>query len=203
MGAQVFDTDALGHRAKAQEILRAAVLRDPQSSDAHFILGPALNLLPTLPEAMEHLARAIEIQPSNASAHAQIGNGLIRLGRVAEGLEHVRYAMRLSPRDPIMPVWLEFAGNAELELKNYSGAIENFKRSTVLNPGYSRAWAGLVAANALAGHDSEAQSYAEKLKTFSPNASGDALVRQYGRHDSSRLREGLRLALALPGSSGQ
>ena len=143
MGAQVFDTNSLGHRAKAEQTLRDAVRRDPQSSDAHFYLGLALNLLPTLPEALEQFARAIEIEPSHASAHAQIGNGLIRSGRVAEGLEHVRYAMRLSPRDPIMPVWLEFAGNAELELKNFPEAIELFRRSTALNPGYPRSWAGL------------------------------------------------------------
>jgi len=203
MGAQVFDTDSLGHRAKAQQILREAIARDPQSSDAHFYLGLALNLLPTLPEALELLARAIEIEPSNASAHAQIGNGFIRSGRVAEGLEHVRYAMRLSPRDPVMPVWLEFAGNAELELKDYAAAIEYFRRSTEINPGYPRSWAGLVAAQALAGHEEEARHYAEKLKAFSPDLTADGLIKQYGRHDTSRLREGLRLALAVPADSGQ
>jgi TolB-like protein/Tfp pilus assembly protein PilF len=203
MGAQVFDTDSHGHRAKAQQILREAIARDPQSSDAHFYLGLALNLLPTLPEALEHLARAIEIEPSNASAHAQIGNSLIRSERVAEGLEHVRYAMRLSPRDPIMPVWLEFAGNAELELKDYRSAIDYFRRSTEINPGYPRGWAGLVAAHALAGHEEEAHRCAEKLMEFSPNLTADGLVKQYGRHDASRLHEGLRLALAVPADSGQ
>jgi TolB-like protein/DNA-binding SARP family transcriptional activator/Tfp pilus assembly protein PilF len=196
MGAQVFDTNSLGHRAKAEQILREAIRRDPQSSDAHFYLGLALNRLPTLPEALEHFARAIEIEPSHASAHAQIGNGLIRSGRVAEGLEHVRYAMRLSPRDPIMPVWLEFAGNAELELKNFPEAIALFRRSAALNPGYPRSWAGLVAAYALAGHDEEARESAKRLKTFSPNLSEDGLVKQYGRHDTSLLAAGLRLALA-------
>jgi TolB-like protein/DNA-binding SARP family transcriptional activator/Tfp pilus assembly protein PilF len=203
MGAQVFDTDSLGHRAEAQQILRDVIARDPQSSDAHFYLGLALDLPPTLPEALAQLARAIEIEPSNASAHAQIGNGLIRSGRVAEGLEHVRYAMRLSPRDPIMPVWLEFAGNAELELKDFSAAIDCFRRSTEINPGYPRGWAGLVAAHALAGHQDEARRYAEKLMSFSPDLTADGLVKQYGRHDSSRLREGLRLALAVPAESVQ
>ena len=111
--------------------------------------------------------------------------------------------MRLSPRDPIMPVWLEFAGNAELELRNYPAAIVNFSRAVALNPGYPRSWAGLVAAHALAGHDSETRSFSEKLRALSPNLSADALVRQYGRHDGSRLREGLRLAFALDAGSGQ
>ena len=200
MGAQVLDTDSLAHRAKAQEILRQVLNRDPNSSQAHFYLALALNGLPTLPEALEHLERAIKIDPSDASAHAQIGNGLIRSGRPAEGLEHVRYAMRLSPRDPIMPVWLEFAGNGELELSNYPEAIAMFHRSIALNSGYPRSWAGLAAAYALAGSPDDAQRVADKLKTFAPNLGNEALARQFGRHEGSRLREGLVLAFAVPPS---
>ena len=200
MGAQVLDTDASGHRVKAEEILRQVLNRDPNSSQAHFYLALALNRLPTLPEALEHLERAIKIDPSDASAHAQIGNGMIRSGRPAEGLEHVHYAMRLSPRDPVMPVWLEFAGNGELELNNYPTAIAMFQRSTALNAGYPRSWAGLAAAYALAGSPDDAHRVAEKLKTFAPNLDNQALARQFGRHDGSRLREGLALAFALPPS---
>jgi tetratricopeptide (TPR) repeat protein len=200
MGAQVFDADARGHRAKAEEILRQVLNRDPSSSPAHFYLALALNVLPTLPEALEHLERAIKIDPSDASAHAQIGNGLIRSGRPAEGLGHVRYAMRLSPRDPIMPVWLEFAGNGELELNNYPEAIAMFQRSIALNAGYPRSWAGLAAAYALTGSPDEAHRVAEKLKTFAPNLGNEALALQFGRHDGSKLREGLVLAFALPPS---
>ena len=200
MGAQVLDTDARGHRAKAEETLRQVLNRDPNSSQAHFYLALALNRLPTLPEALEHLERAIKIDPSDASAHAQIGNGLIRSGRPAEGLGHVRYAMRLSPRDPIMPVWLEFAGNGELELNNYPEAIAMFQRSIALNAGYPRSWAGLAAAYALTGSPDEAHRVAEKLKTFAPNLGNAALALQFGRHDGSKLREGLVLAFALPPS---
>jgi TolB-like protein/Tfp pilus assembly protein PilF len=203
IGALALDTESDVHRAKALEILRAALQRDPQSSTAYFYIGLALNSHATLPQSIEATRRAIELNPSHPSAYAHLGHGLSRMGRPAEGLEYIRYAMRLSPRDPTMAVYLEMAGNAELELQHYDEAIENFHRATVLKPGYPRAWAGLVAANALAGHDSEVRGYAEKLKTFSPNASGDALVQRYGRHDNSRLREGLRLALAPPGSSGQ
>jgi DNA-binding SARP family transcriptional activator/TolB-like protein/tetratricopeptide (TPR) repeat protein len=197
MGAQVLDTDSADHRIKAQEILRRVLNRDPNSSQAHFFLALALNQLPTLPEALEHLEYAIKIDPSDASAHAQIGNGLIRSGRPAEGRDRVHYAMLLSPRDPAMPVWLEFAGNAELELNNYSEAAATFQRSIALNPGYPRSWAGLVAAHALAGRQEEARRLAEKLKTFAPDLNEDALTSHFGRHEGSRVREGLRLALAL------
>jgi DNA-binding SARP family transcriptional activator/TolB-like protein/Flp pilus assembly protein TadD len=196
MGAQVLDTDSLGHRAKAEEILRQVLQRAPDSSVAHFYLGLALNRLPTLPEALTHLEEAIRIDPSDSSAHAQIGNALIRSDRPLEGLEHVRYAMRLSPRDPVMPVWLEFAGNGELELKNYSEAITLFERAIALSPGYPRGWAGLVAAQALAGNMEEAHRVAVKLRSFAPTLDNDELLKQFGRHDSSKLHDGLTLAFA-------
>jgi DNA-binding SARP family transcriptional activator/TolB-like protein/tetratricopeptide (TPR) repeat protein len=199
MGVQVLDGEPTSHRAKAQEILRQALQREPNSSRAHFYLALALNQLPTLPEAQQHLESAIRIDPSNASAYAQIGNGLIRAGRPAEGLENVQYAMRLSPRDPVMPVWLEFAGNAELELGDNAGAVAMFQRAIALNPSYPRSWAGLVAAHALGGQFVDARRGMEKLKAFEPNMNIDALLRQFGRAPGSKLYEGLRLALAQQG----
>lgn len=201
MGAQVLDTDPMGHRDQAIKILRDVLARDPNSSTANGYLGLALNKLPTLPESMKYLQRALDINPSDASAYAQIGNAQIRSGKPAEGLENVRYAMQLSPRDPIMPVWLEFAGNAELELKHYDEAIDYFRSSIALNSGYPRSWAGLVAATALSGQSKDARVALERLKTFAPGLNDEAFMRQYGRHDSSRLYEGLRLALGPAVSS--
>jgi DNA-binding SARP family transcriptional activator/TolB-like protein len=199
MGVQVLDGEPGKHRAKAQQILRQALQRDPNSSRAHYYLAVALNQLPTLPEAQQHLERVIRIDPSDASAYAQIGNGLIRTGRPSDGLENVRYAMRLSPRDPVLPVWLEFAGNAELELGNNSEAILMFQRSIDLNPSYPRSWAGLVAAQALSGRTVEAHRCAEKLKAFEPNVRAENILKQFGRAPGSKLYEGLRLALAEEG----
>lgn len=198
MGAQVFDTDPGGHRSKAEKILRQVLVRDPESNQAHFYLALALNRLPTLPEALEHLERAIRIDPSDASAHAQIGNSLIRSGKVSAGLEHVRYAMLLSPRDPILPVWLEFAGNAELELGNYPEAITMYERSIAINPHYPRSWAGLVAAHALANEPTEARRFAVTLRTFAPSLENDELPRHFGRSENSKLHEGLVLAFRAP-----
>jgi tetratricopeptide (TPR) repeat protein len=47
------------------------------------------------------------------------------------------------------------AGNAEIELGDYQEAITMFERSIVINSGYPRSWAGLVAAYALANQPAE------------------------------------------------
>nr|WP_298878179.1 tetratricopeptide repeat protein [uncultured Bradyrhizobium sp.] len=110
----------------------------------------------------------------------------------------MRYAMRLSPRDPIMPIWLEFAGNGELELKRYQEAITLFKRSVALNPRYPRGWAGLTAAYALEGEVEQSHRMAERLRMFAPSLDNKGLATQFGRHPGSALRAGLQLALAAP-----
>jgi DNA-binding SARP family transcriptional activator/TolB-like protein/Tfp pilus assembly protein PilF len=198
IGVHILDNEPAAHRKKALEILEDVIRRDPQSGAAYSYLGLTLDRLSTLAQSVEAYEHAIEIDPSNASAHAHIGHALARTGRPAEGLVHIRYAMRLSPRDPIMPAWFEFVGNAELELNQLEQAAEDFRRATELNPGYPRAWAGLAAAHALAGRSDAARSDAAKLKTFAPTLDAQALVERFGRHKTARVTEGLELALALP-----
>jgi TolB-like protein len=136
IGVHALDDQPIAHREKAREILDDVIRRSPRSATAYEYLGLALDRRSTLPQSLEAYEHAIEIDPSNASAHAHIGHNLVNLGRPVEGLAHIRYAMRLSPRDPIMPIWFEFVGNAELELNRIDQAVENFRRSTVLNPAY-------------------------------------------------------------------
>lgn len=197
IGVHILDDEPDAHREKARDILQDVIRRDPRSSIAYEYLGLTLGYLRTLPQSVEAYERAIELDPSNASAHAHIGFALARTGRPAEGLVHIRYAMRLSPRDPIMPAWFEFVGYTELELNQLEQAAGDFRRSTELNPGYPRAWAGLAAAHALAGRTSEARGDVERLKTFAPTLDAQALLDRFGRHKASREHEGLKLALGI------
>src|SRR6202022_4000506 len=144
------------HLAKAVQLLQEVVRRQPTSAGAYHYLGLDQKNLGDLQYALESFERSIELSPSNVGGNAHIGHVLVRLGRHAEGLEHVRYAMRLSPRDPNLAYWLDFAGQAELELGHDQGAIDHFRRSAALNPAYQRSWAGLAATHALMGHLDEA-----------------------------------------------
>jgi tetratricopeptide (TPR) repeat protein len=140
---QALDEQPAAQLAKAVQLLQDVVRRQPANSGAWHYLGLAQKNRGDLRDAIESLGRSIELSPSNAGGHAHIGNALVRLGRHAEGLEHIRYALRLSPRDPNLAYWLDFAGQAELELGHDQQAIADFRRSTTLNPDYQRSWAGL------------------------------------------------------------
>jgi tetratricopeptide (TPR) repeat protein len=192
--------DADDHLDKARDILLALISDNPMISGAHFQLGVTLQNRGQLKEAIESFERAIEINPSMAGSHAHIGFALARMGRADEGIEHIRYAMRLSPKDPSLAIWLEFAGAAELERGRYQDAIDYFRRSIALTPSYPRPWAGLVAAQALAGDIDAARASTDRLRTLAPNLTAQQLFRRFGRHNSQspRLQEGLWHALTAP-----
>jgi tetratricopeptide (TPR) repeat protein len=197
VGSQALDEQPAAHLAKAVQLLQDVVRRQPANSGAWHYLGLAQKNRGDLRDAIESLERSIELSPSNAGGHAHIGNALVRLGRHAEGLEHIRYALRLSPRDPNLAYWLDFAGQAELELGHDQQAIDDFRRSTALNPDYQRSWAGLAAANAISGHIDEARSNLDRLKSLTPSLTTEQLLERFGRRkgQSPRLREGLHLVL--------
>jgi TolB-like protein/DNA-binding SARP family transcriptional activator/Tfp pilus assembly protein PilF len=196
-GAQALDGESRAHLDKAREILLDVTSRQPGNGGAHFYLGLVHGASGKLEDAVAAFTRAVEENPSHAAAHAHIGHALARMERASEGLEHLHYAIRLSPRDPNLGYWLEFVGSAEVALNRYQAAIENFRRSAALNPGYPRSWAGLAAAHALAGNIGEARRHADKLRTFAPQLDTEALIRRFGRprQPASPLHNGLRLAL--------
>jgi tetratricopeptide (TPR) repeat protein len=197
VGSQTLDQQPAAHLAKAVELLQEVVRRQPGNSGAWHYLGLAQKNRGDLQDAIDSFERSIELSPSNAGGHAHIGNALVRLGRHAEGLAHIRYALRLSPRDPNLAYWLDFAGQAELELGHDQQASDNFRRSTALNPDYQRSWAGLAAANAISGHVEEARGNLDKLRSLTPSLTTEQLLERFGRRkgQSSRLREGLHLVL--------
>src|SRR6185503_3103337 len=107
-----------------------------------------------------------------------------RLDQPEKGIEHIRYAIRLSPRDPSLPIWHEFIGNAQLELTQYPEAIESFERSAALAPRYPRAYAGLAAAHALAGDEPAARASVAKLQAAG-NTPAYELLARFGRNPKS------------------
>jgi tetratricopeptide (TPR) repeat protein len=171
LAVQRLDPDTKSHFEKASEILTAVVRRDPTNANAYHHLGVLTQGQGTagkLEEALVLFEKAVELNPSAAGSHAHIGHALARLRQPEKGVEHIRYAMRLSPKDPALPIWYEFLGNAQLGTTHYKDAIDSFARSASLAPSYPRAWAGLVAAHALAGDTEKARAGLDKLTALVP-----------------------------------
>jgi len=201
VAAQRLVPDFGRHVNVAHELISGVLKDRPNMGGAHHQMGIILQTSGKPAEAIASFERALENNPSLAGAHAHIGYALTRMERPAEGIEHIRYAMRLSPKDPSIAIWTEFAGIAELELGHFHEAIRWFRRSIAQAPAYPRPWAGLAAAQALAGQLEDARDSAGRLMRLAPaNLTVEELYRRFGRTGVQlpRFREGLRLSLDLP-----
>jgi TolB-like protein len=100
-----------------------------------------------------------------------------------------------------MAFWLGMAGLAELEQGHDLKAIAYLESQLALKPGHARAFIVLAAVHALSGNPDAARARLDELRKALPHLSGEKLIERYfgDLEDDQlpRLREGLRLALAV------
>jgi tetratricopeptide (TPR) repeat protein len=79
------------------------------------------------------------------------------LGQFEKSLEYLDKAIRLSPHDPYLGDWYNSEAGGHFALKQYDQTIEWARRAIAMSP-RADPWmhVNLIAALALAGHDSEA-----------------------------------------------
>jgi len=88
---------SIGRLKEAETHLRRAIELDPQSSDAHGILGLCLSEQGQTQEALARFNKAIELDPDLESAHFNLGTFLSSLKRPDEALIHFQEALRINP----------------------------------------------------------------------------------------------------------
>ena len=128
-----FAEDRLAALAEAFETGRNAVACDERDADAHFALGPILNLKHELDAAIAEFEVAIAYNPSFAHSHHGLGTALTFCGHWDQAIESYDRAIRLSPHDPLL--WLFLAGKALtlLPAKRLDQA-EDYARQSVRQP---------------------------------------------------------------------
>ncbi|WP_409724121.1 tetratricopeptide repeat protein [Pseudorhodoplanes sp.] len=189
MALQLIAPDTQSHLAKAEAILSAELVRNPNISSIHSLMGLVDVARNRTADALRHFKQAVALNPSHAPSHAQIGRLLVREGKAQEGFEHIKYAMRLSPRDPAMSYWLGFAGFAELELGNYDRAISELTRAHALNPGQALTMLTLIAAHAQAGDLPKARALLAELQGRRPHLTDKVLSERFGKIAAAKKSE--------------
>ncbi len=82
---------------KAEEFARQALELNPDSSEAHGLLGVALSKLGRGHEATAALERAAALAPDSARAHFNLAAHLYQIGEKARALEATNQALSLDP----------------------------------------------------------------------------------------------------------
>jgi tetratricopeptide (TPR) repeat protein len=177
------------YEAKTLGQIDRAIALAPDSAAAYGAKAWYLRIAHRQDEALRAADAALTINPNSAGLIADRGWVENELGRFEQAKSDVQQAMRLSPRDPWMAAWHTELGTAELGLRHFEPAIEEFQQGD--NMGDIGAAVSLPAALALAGKMDEAKSALVKTRRIEPNVTIKRLVEG---NAPAVLIEGLRKA---------
>lgn len=125
--------DEAGHSARAEQILRVAIGRDPTAASLHVVLPYVLSSLERHDEAIDAANTAIRLVPDVADAHAALGSSLLEAGYAERALHAFDQALRLGP--PMLE-WQASRGAALSKAGRNDEALQAFAAVTAVDPGF-------------------------------------------------------------------
>ena len=173
--------------------LKAILAIDPNSAEAHMLLGIAYraqNSPDLMGEAVAELRQALAIDPGLAPARLYLSYVYLDLGRVDRARDELQIALEKSPGQP---QFLALLGDAERRLKNPSRAVELLLKALAVDPSSAQAryYLGLAyfdlgrRADAIRELEAVVQSGAQAPEAFL--SLGTAYL------DAGRIEEGLEI----------
>jgi adenylate cyclase len=195
-------SDRAADIARAVDLAARAVASDPNSPDAHYAEGSALQVQKRFDEAKGEYERAITLNPSQMGAYSGLTLVNYFTGEPEAIIALVDKALRLSPLDSQRAPWFISAGLAMIMLHRDEEAVDWLRRAVAINPTIlvPRVW--LAAALALAGNKAEARDALQQYLSM-PEARMKTIAafkKQQNSEDSKylatreRIYEGLRKA---------
>ena len=150
-----------GKYRQAERVCRQIIDSRPGQSDAHNILGVALNALGDGKEAVASLKRAIKLSPNAASYHANLGEVLRQMGRIDDAGMALRQAVKLDPKNAQA---LNNLGIIHYEKKQYQEAVDCYHSALKVRPRMAEAFNNLGNALRQTGDpDGAMQAYQDAL----------------------------------------
>ncbi len=125
-----------GDGGRAEQLLSQAVMTRPESAEAQFYHGCALQLLGRHEDALDAMDATLRARPDNAAAHHNRASSLMALGRTAEALPSFDRAIALRPG---YVEAMYHRGHAALELGRLAEALASFSSVLVLRPDHADA----------------------------------------------------------------
>ncbi len=145
---------------------RQAVRSDPESADAHGVLGAALARKGELDEAVTELRAALQLNPKLPRAHYNLANIFLQRGEVNEAITNYEAELRIQPK---LPELHNNLASALLRKRQPDAALDHLKTALELNPNYAEARNNLAIAFSQTGQMREAISQWNKTLAFQPD----------------------------------
>ncbi len=132
--------DYSGNYEQALDAARRAVSLAPDLAIARESLGQSLAFVGNWEEAEDELESAVSLNPGSSTALRRVASLLATTGRAAEG---VPYAERAFELDPLSLGNSYYLGNGYRLAGMSEQAIEQFRATTELGPGWPTGWFNL------------------------------------------------------------
>ncbi|MCC7432905.1 tetratricopeptide repeat protein [Candidatus Peregrinibacteria bacterium] len=116
---------------KAEKALIQALRLNPQSANAHYLIGFAHSALGNWASSIDHLDTADKIQANHPEILRCLGWSIFHSGERKQGLVILERALNLSPRDPLI---LSDLGICHLNDKNFDRANRLFNTVLEIEP---------------------------------------------------------------------
>jgi TolB-like protein/Tfp pilus assembly protein PilF len=156
-------SDRTADIARAGELAERALAADPNSPDAHFAQGNALQVQKRFDEAKSEFERAIALNPSQMAAYGLLALAYYNTGEAEAAITLLEKALRLSPLDALRASWFAVAGLCSVTLHRDDQAVNWLRRSLAVNDKSTSVHIFLAGALGLIGHDAEAR---EELQRY-------------------------------------
>jgi len=183
---------------RAAELAERAVTLDPTDARALTLAGHVRSFLSKRPAEGSALHdRAIALNPNLALAWCFSGLAHCYLGHHDEALRRMYQAVRLSPSDPHLFFFDHALIMPHLLLGEYDSAAEIGRRASELNPWFSSAYKGYLAALGYLARERETEIVLTRLLDLEPSFSVEEAVARSPMTqpaDIARYAEGLRRA---------
>jgi tetratricopeptide (TPR) repeat protein len=144
---------------------RNALQIDSKFADAYYGLGMAYSELGRWLDAAEALAHTLEFSPNNLNAHLHYGEILLLAGQMPEARSQANEVLARDSKSAAAHLLL---GRIQMQLKDYSGASQEFQVAAELVPERAAPYSNLALAQLLLGKREEAQASFLKAVSVEP-----------------------------------
>jgi TolB-like protein/Tfp pilus assembly protein PilF len=155
----------------AEQAANAAIRADGEDAWAHLALANVRLFGRRFDDSVAEFETALRLNPNFALAQAYYGLSLAYSGRPEEADVAVRRALRLSPRDPLAAVYQGILSYSLFVGRKYEEAIKFAREALRQRSDFVGAHRVLTAANAMAGHNGEAEQALQELQRAQPTIS--------------------------------
>jgi adenylate cyclase len=169
-----------------------AIALAPDNMWAHNTKSLYLTISQRASEGLTAADAGLAIRPDDPLLRRARGEAEVVLGRYEQAISDVQEAIRLSPRDPRIGLWRVSLGDAELGLRHYGAAIDEYNKAIDAGWRAYQPYRGLAAAYALDGKMEEATPALAEARRLIPQLN----LKWVQTHavSTSALLEGLRKA---------